>query len=81
MERDLRLYPKRVEKIIAQQQEIGIAIRPRPEAEFDEVAEEILRVQKQLHDQYQIETKLVKQPWGTIGDSVKEAVSALGDAA
>ena len=78
MERDLRLYPKRVEKIIAQQQEIGIAIRPRPEAEFDEVAEEILRVQKQLHDQYQIETKLVKQPWGTIGDSVKEAVSALG---
>lgn len=77
MEVEMKRYPSAVRKIIDSGQEIGIAIRPKPEDDFATVSASILRSQQILREQFGVETSFVKQPWEAVSDATKEAVSAL----
>jgi len=74
---EMKRYPETVRKIIANGHEMGIAIIPKNGETFDETCQNIVRGRKLLQEQFGITTNLVKQPWGTILDATKEAVSAM----
>ena len=77
-DREIKLYPQVIEKIIEKEHEIGIAIRPKESATFDEVCAEIEKTKNLLKNKFGVDTSLVKQPWGAVSNTTKEAVSALG---
>jgi len=77
-ERELRRNADVIKEIVANGQEIGICIYPRPEEGFEEICAEILRIKDMLKKGYGIETNLLKQFSGVIRDDTKEAVSTLG---
>lgn len=76
-EREMKQYPQVLRKIIAHGHEIGVAIRPKDDAGFEQVCGEIISARQVLKEDFGIETNLVKQPWGAISAVTKEAVSAL----
>lgn len=73
---EMKRYPQTLRKIIAQGHEIGIAIRPKEGETFDETRSIIAHSQKMLQDQFGVTTNLVKQPWGAVTETTKEAVLA-----
>lgn len=78
MEIEMKMYPETVRKIIANGHEIGIGINPKNGETFDDTRQKILRCRKMLQEQFGVTTNLIKQPWGAVADTTKEAVSALG---
>jgi len=74
---EIKRYPETVRKIIGNGHEIGIAITPKNGETFDETCQNIVRSRKLLQEQFGVATNLVKQPWDTISDATKQAVSAL----
>lgn len=77
LEREMQQYPEVVQKMIARGHEIGIAVRPKDNADFTQIVNEISSARKMLKDRFGVETNLVKQPWGVVRDETKEAVAAL----
>lgn len=77
-ETEMQKYAKTVRKIIQNGHEIGIAIRPKEGETFDETCKIITRGRITLHDQFGVATALVKQPWGAVSDTTKEAAAVLG---
>jgi peptidoglycan/xylan/chitin deacetylase (PgdA/CDA1 family) len=75
---EMRRYPALLRKIIASGHEVGLAIGPKPEESADEVRMAIKMGLKRLQNEFGVTTKLVKQPYGAIGDAAKEAVAAAG---
>lgn len=75
---EMKRYPQTVRKIIDQGHEIGIAIRPKEGESFDEICSTIVRSRTLLNEQFGVTTNLVKQPWGAVTDTTKEAVASLG---
>lgn len=78
MEVEIKKYPDAIRKIVENGHEVGIALRPRENAGFDDIYQEIERCRHQLLHQFGVTTNLVKQPWGTVSDSTKEAVASAG---
>lgn len=77
MEIEMKKYPQTVRRIIESGHEIGLAIRPKDGETFNETRENIMHGRMMLQEQFGVDTKLVKQPWGVVSDTTKEAVSAL----
>ncbi|SDD97745.1 polysaccharide deacetylase family protein [Sporomusa acidovorans] len=77
-ESEMRKYPETVRKIIANGHEIGIAIVPKNGETFDEICKSIILSRQQLQEQFGVTTSLVKQPWGVVTDTTREAVAAVG---
>lgn len=75
---EMQRYPGTLRKIIGHGHEIGIAIRPKEGETAEETRDIILRCRKNLQEQFGVAANLVKQPWGTVTDSAKEAVAATG---
>jgi peptidoglycan/xylan/chitin deacetylase (PgdA/CDA1 family) len=76
-EAEMKKYPETVRKIISNGHEMGIAIKPRAEATLEETIKNIERNRKMLQDQFGVSTSLIKQPWGNITDTTREAVAVL----
>ena len=78
--KDMLNYPDSISKIIASGSEIGIAYTESAEYpdDFDSVASYIIGAQEYLKWKYDVDTKIVCQPYGEISDETKEAVSATG---
>lgn len=77
-ETEMKKYPGTLRRIIANGHEIGIAIRPKDGETLDETRSTIMRDRKNLQEQFGVDTSLVKQPWGAVSESTKEAVFSLG---
>ena len=75
---EMKKYPETLRKIIENGHEIGIAIRPKDGETSDEISSDIMRSRKILQEQFGVSTNLVKQPWGAISDTTKEAAFNLG---
>ena len=75
---EMKKYPETLRRIIENGHEIGIAIKPKEGETFDEIQQTILRDRKKLQEQFGVDTNLIKQPWGAVSDTTKEAVSSLG---
>ena len=67
-----------IRRIINEGHELGIAVYGRKSGSFASVCYDIEQARDLLLSKYQVETNLVKQPWGKIEDYTKEAVSAMG---
>lgn len=78
MEIEMKKYPETVREIIANGHEIGIALRPKKGETFEDTCQSIIRCRKMLEEQFGVTTTLVKQPWGAVADTTKEAVATLG---
>lgn len=76
-ETEMRKYPQTIRKIIANQHEIGIAIRPKDGESFEETRKNIMRSSHLLQEQYGVSTNLVKQVSGAVSDTTKAAVGSL----
>ena len=78
--KDMLNYPDSISQIIASGSEVGIAYTESAEypAEFDSVASYIMGAQQYLKWKFDVDTKIVCQPYGEISDETKEAVSATG---
>jgi len=74
---EMKRYPQTLRKIIDHGHEIGIAIRPKDGETFNETCNSIVRSHTILQNQFGVSTNLVKQPWGAVTDTTKEAVAAL----
>ena len=77
-ETEMKKYAESVRNIIQNGHEIGIAIRPKDGETFDETCKIIMRSRNILYDQFGVAANLVKQPWGAVSDTTKEAVAVLG---
>lgn len=75
---DIRNNPQLMKRILAEGNELGIAVYSKKSASFATVCRDIEEARKLLYTQYGVNTNLVKQPWGVIEDYTKEAVSAMG---
>lgn len=78
IEIEMKRHPENLRKIIANGHEIGIGIRPHEGETLDETRKSIISSQKILQEQFGVTANLVKQPWGAVSDTTKEAVSSLG---
>ena len=67
-----------IRRIINEGHELGVAVYSRKSGSFASVCHDIEQARDLLLSKYQVETDLVKQPWGKIEDYTKEAVSAMG---
>ena len=78
--KDMLDYPDSISQIIGSGSEIGIAYTVSAEYpdDFDSVASYIIGAQQYLKWKYDVDTKIVCQPYGEISDETKEAVSATG---
>ncbi len=76
--RDIRNNPQIMQRILAQGNELAIAVYSKKSGSFESVCRDIEEARTLLRTQYGVETKLVKQPWGKVEDYTKEAVSAMG---
>lgn len=74
---EMKKYPQTLRKIIANGHEIGIAIRPKEEAGFEETRQSIIRSSRILKEQFGVSTNLVKQVSGAVSATTKEAVGSL----
>lgn len=77
-ETEMKKYPGTLKIIIAAGHEIGVAIRPKDGDSLEEIQKLIVRDRNVLYEQFGVETKLVKQPWGAITDVTKAAVAQSG---
>lgn len=66
-----------IRRILDDGHELGIATYSMKSGNFDTVCQEIEETRKLLLSKYQVDTDLVKQPWGKIEDYTKEAVAAM----
>lgn len=66
-----------VRKIIAGGHELGIVIRPKDNATLQETKELIVRSQRTLSSRFGVQSNLIKQPWGKITDTTKQAIAEL----
>jgi peptidoglycan/xylan/chitin deacetylase (PgdA/CDA1 family) len=78
MEIEMQRYPGALRKIIQNGHEIGLAIRPKEGETFGETRFNIMHGRKMLQERFGVATNLVKQPWGAVADTTKEAVASLG---
>jgi len=76
--KEIAAYPDRISKMIDQGHEIGIAVLSSKTSDYYTVCNEIYTAKQYLKDQFNMDTSLVKQPWGKIQDETKEAVSSMG---
>ncbi|AIF51319.1 polysaccharide deacetylase [Pelosinus sp. UFO1] len=74
---EMKKYPETLRRIIANGHEIGVAIRPKDGETIDETRNTIMRGRNTLQEQFGVKTNLVKQPWGAVADTTKEAVFSL----
>lgn len=74
---EMKKYPETLRRIIENGHEIGIAIRPKDGETFEETRKSIMSARKILHEQFGVDTNLIKQPWGAVSDLTKEATSSL----
>ncbi len=77
-ETEMKKNPAVLRQIIAAGHEIGIAIRPKEGETAVETSTAIVRSRKTLQEQFGVETNLIKQPWGAVNDTTREAVASLG---
>jgi len=75
---EMQRYPETLRKIIDSGHEIGIAIRPKEGETLDETRSSIMRCDKLLREKFGVATNLVKQPWGAVSATTKQAVFSLG---
>lgn len=75
---DIRKNPQLLQRILAQGNELAIAVYSKKSGSFASVCRDIEEARTLLRTQYGVQTNLVKQPWGVIEDYTKEAVSAMG---
>ncbi len=76
-ETEMKKYPQTIKKIISSGHEIGIAIRPKDGATFEETSNSLVRSSRILKENFGVTTNLVKQVSGVITDTTKEAVGSL----
>lgn len=76
--RDIKNNPQIMKRILAQGNELAIAVYSKKSGSFESVCRDIDEARTLLRAQYGVETNLVKQPWGTVEDYTREAVSAMG---
>lgn len=77
LEVEMQKYPQTIRRIIENGHEIGIGIRPKDGETMEQTQNDIMRCRTKLQEQFGVTTNLVKQPWGTVTDATKEAVSNL----
>ena len=77
MEVEMQKYPQTIRRIIENGHEIGIGIRPKDGETTEEIQNDIMRCRTKLQEQFGVTTNFVKQPWGTVTDATKKAVSNL----
>ena len=76
--RDIKNNPQIMQRILAQGNELAIAVYSKKSGSFESVCRDIDEARTLLRTQYGVDTKLVKQPWGAVEDYTREAVSAMG---
>ncbi len=75
---ELTKYADSVKKIKKAGHEIGIAVKPLNNMTYEQACHSIYDASVLLKDKYKIEPKNVLQPWGTVSDVTREAISAMG---
>lgn len=75
---ELKQHPAIIRKIIENGHEIGVAIRAKDGETAEGIQDDITWCRTKLQEQFGVTTNLVKQPWGAVADTTKEAVAALG---
>jgi peptidoglycan/xylan/chitin deacetylase (PgdA/CDA1 family) len=75
---EMQDYPDRILQIESGGHELGIAIVPHGTADYYTVCEEIDTARQYLKNTFNIDTDLVKQPWGQLQAHTKESISAMG---
>jgi peptidoglycan/xylan/chitin deacetylase (PgdA/CDA1 family) len=77
MEVEMQKNPQNIRRIIESGHEIGIGIRPKDGETTEEIQNDIMRCRTKLQEQFGVTTNLIKQPWGTVTEAMKKAVSNL----
>lgn len=77
-ENDIEKYPSRIQKIKEAGHEVGLAVKPYANDTFETIAARLYTAKKSLKKSCGIESHLVFQPWGSISDITREAVSSFG---
>ena len=75
---EMKRYPQTVRAVIADGHELGLAIRPKDGATFQEASHAINEARSLLHKQFGVTANLIKQTGGTVEEATKEAAQALG---
>ena len=76
--KEIESYPEQIELLLSRGQSLAFAAYPKQNADFYSVCNDLFRAQTLLEQYGYRSAKLVMQPWGEIGDELKEAVSAMG---
>ena len=75
---EMRRYPQTVRAVITDGHEIGLAIRPKDGATFQEASQAINEARSLLNKQFGVTAMLIKQTGGIVEEATKEAAQALG---
>ena len=74
---DIESFPDSINKIIAGNHEIGIAVIPMENMDFFEACHQIYRAQVLLEKDFNLKAKLIQQPYGEANKATREAASAM----
>ena len=77
-ERELKRYPETIQMIVNNGQELGIGVSNTDGMTFEQVCDEISRVQDIMSQRYGVRPIFVRQMFGAESDVFREAVSAMG---
>ncbi len=77
-ERELKRYPDTIQMIANSGQELAIGINNTDGMSFEQVCQEINRIQDIMSQRYGVRPKFVRQMFGAESDEFREAVSAMG---
>lgn len=74
---EIEAYPEQIQMLLNNGQAIGIAVYPQKDAEFYAVCHEMLEAKMLLEQHGYRSVRLAMQPYGALGEVIKEACSAM----
>jgi len=77
-EQEIRRYGDLISEILADGNELGIAVRPRASEDYDKIKATIVETHNMLSNNYGVNSTLVKQFSGPVRDETKQAIEDLG---
>ncbi|MDD3919764.1 MAG: polysaccharide deacetylase family protein, partial [Eubacteriales bacterium] len=76
---EAQTYEAQIKSIISHGHDLGVAVLPDKSADYYDACTELLHCQQELKTRYgYAHADVVKQPYGTVSDALREAVSAAG---
>ena len=77
-EQEIKRYSSLISDILADGNEVGIAVRPRASEDYDKIRATIVNTHNMLLNNFGVDTTLVKQFSGPVRDETKQAIEDLG---